>query len=79
MCSNKSRVVPLTHFAFLTYPESSYDKFSQEIKNKIEEHKLNEPIILKNKIICFTQKYDATRKVLKTFYKEKVYINNYLL
>ena len=27
-CPNKKRVVPLTHYSFITYPESNYNKFS---------------------------------------------------
>lgn len=67
LCTYHKRIVPLTHFAFVTYPDSYYEKLPIEIKNIIEEEKMhNKPIALKMENNSFKDKtYQKVLKVLK--------------
>lgn len=67
LCTYNKRIVPLTHFAFLTQPDSYYDKMPIEIKNIVQENNLlNKPIVLKKENENFKdKKYQQVLKVMK--------------
>ena len=75
LCPNKKRVVPLTHYSFLTVPQSTLEKFPKEIKKLIENNNFYENgIILKNNnfddII-----YSKINKVLKYFKQNNIWVD----
>ena len=81
LCPHSKRVVPLTHYSFLSYPDSYYKKFPIEIKNLIDDnHFHNKPIILKEQNKPFNdQTYNKILKLQKYFDKENVRINQFFI
>jgi superfamily II RNA helicase len=81
LCPHDKRVVPLTHYSFLSYPDSYYKKFPIEIKNLIDDNQFhNNPIVLKKQNELFKQ--DIYHKVLKLqhyFDKENIKINRFFV
>jgi superfamily II RNA helicase len=73
LCTYDKRIVPLTHHAFVTFPDSYYEKIPLDIKNIIEEEKMyNKPVVLKMENKQLKQKtYHKVLKVLKYFDKKK--------
>ena len=75
LCPNKKRVVPLTHYSFLTIPESTLEKFNPEIKNLIEHNNFYENgIVLKDKNFDEVV-YSKINKVLKYFKQNNIWID----
>lgn len=66
LCTYHKRIVPLTHYSFITYPDSYYAKVPLTIKNLIEENDMhNKPIILKKENQLINDKlYQKVLKVL---------------
>ena len=81
LCSHDKRIVPLTHYSFITYPESYYKKFPTEIKNLIDDNNFsNKPIILKEQNKLFREKnYSKILKLLKYFNNNKVRVNQFFV
>jgi len=79
LCSHDKRIVPLTHYSFITYPDSYYKKFPLEIKNLIDDNKFsNKPIILKEQNKIFREKnYTKILKLLKYFNNNNVKVNQF--
>ena len=79
LCSHDKRIVPLTHYSFITYPDSYYKKFPLEIKNLIDDNKFsNKPIILKEQNKIFREKiYTKIIKLLKYFNNNNVKVNQF--
>lgn len=73
LCTYNKRIVPLTHNAFITCPDSYYEKLPLNIKNIIEEEKMhNKPIVLKMENQPFKEKtYQKVLKVLKYLDEKK--------
>jgi superfamily II RNA helicase len=81
LCSHDKRIVPLTHYSFITYPDSYYKKFPTEIKNLIDDNNFsNKPIILKEQNKLFREKnYSKILKLLKYFNNNKVRVNQFFV
>ena len=81
LCPHDKRVVPLTHYSFLTYPDSYYKKFPTEIKNLIDDnHFHNNPIVLKKQNKAFKQKiYHKILNLQNYFDKENIKINQFFV
>jgi superfamily II RNA helicase len=80
LCSHDKRIVPLTHYSFITYPDSYYKKFPSEIKNLIDDNFSNKPIILKEQNKLFREKnYSKILKLLKYFNNNKVRVNQFFV
>ena len=54
ICSTTKRVVPLTHYAYLSYPKSFYKNMSNEEATRIQEF-INEPRVLKEQNNSFNE------------------------
>jgi len=81
LCPHNKRVVPLTHYSFISYPDSYYKKFPLEIKHLIDDNKFhNKPIILKeqNKQFC-ERTYNKILKLQKYFDNENVRVNQFFV
>ena len=79
LCSHTKRVVPLTHYSFLTYPESYYKKFPLAIKNLIDPFK-NKPIVLKEQSKQFAERnYVKLLKIHKYFNDNNIRINQFFV
>jgi len=79
LCPHNKRIVPLTHYSFVTYPDSYYKKFPLKIKNLIDDMQ-NKPIVLKEQNNTFKeQKYQKINKLLNYFEKENVRVNNFFV
>lgn len=75
LCPNEKRVVPLTHYSFLTLPQSTLEKFPKEIKNLIEDNNFYENgIVLKNKDFDDIT-YSKINKVLKYFKQNNIWVD----
>jgi len=75
LCPNEKRVVPLTHYSFLTLPPSTLEKFPKEIKNLIEDNNFYENgIILKNPDFDDIT-YSKINKVLKYFKQNNIWVD----
>ena len=81
LCSHDKRIVPLTHYSFITYPDSYYKKFPLEIKNLIDDNNFsNKPIILKEQNKIFREKnYSKILKLLKYFNNNNVKVNQFFV
>ena len=78
LCPHNKRIVPLTHYSFITYPESYYKKFPPDIKNLIGDT-IN-PIILKEQNKLFREKkYSKILKLLKYFDNNNVRVNQFFV
>ena len=79
LCPHNKRIVPLTHYSFVTSPDSYYNKFPLKIKNLIDENQ-NKPIILKEQNKTFKEKkYQQINKLLNYFEKENVRVNKFFV
>ena len=68
LCTYNRRIVPLTHHAFVTYPDSYFDKLPLNIKSIIEEEKMhNNPVVIKMENQPFKEK--RYQKILKVHQK----------
>ena len=75
LCPNDKRVVPLTHYSFITLPKSTLEKFPLEIKNIIEDNNFYEKgIVLKNKNFNDVV-YNKINKVLKYFKQNNIWVD----
>ena len=81
LCPHNKRIVPLTHYSFITYPDSYYKKFPLEIKNLIDDnHFSNKPIVLKEQNKLFREKnYTKILKLLKYFDNNNVRVNQFFV
>ena len=81
LCPHNKRIVPLTHYSFITYPDSYYKKFPMEIKNLIDDnHFSNKPIVLKEQNKLFREKnYTKIMKVLKYFNNNNIRVNQFFV
>ena len=81
LCPHSKRVVPLTHYSFLSYPDSYYKKFPLEIKHLIDDNNFhNKPIVLKQQSKPFNDvMYNKILKLQKYFDKENVRINQFFV
>ena len=73
LCSFDRRIVPLTHHAFVCYPDSYYENIPKNIKNIIEENKMhNSPVVLKQQNKPFDEKtYQKVLKVISNLNDKK--------
>ena len=73
LCSFDRRIVPLTHHAFICYPDSYYEKIPITIKNIMEENKMhNKPVVLKQQNKPFDEKkYQKVLKVINNLNDKK--------
>ena len=81
LCPHNKRIVPLTHYSFITYPDSYYKKFPLEIKNLIDDnHFSNKPIVLKEQNKLFREKnYTKILKLMKYFDNNNVRVNQFFV
>ena len=74
ICSTSKRVVPLTHYAYLTYPKSFYKDLCSEEISKISKY-LDTPVLLKQQHSSF---YDENLVKLKQIHTRALKNNIYV-
>ena len=79
LCGTDKRIVPLTHKAFISFPESCVKKMSIQDKNLLEEY-LDNPIVLKSSDGDFDDvNYVKMCKVFKILDKNKIHVDRYFV
>jgi len=81
ICSTDKRVVPLSHYAYLTIPKSYLNKMSSGDRTKYEDM-FNKLLLLKgpeNKETFHEMRYDKIRKVQNFLQTNRIRINKYFV
>ena len=79
LCGTNKRIVPLTHKAFITFPDSCVKKLSLQDKNLLEKYH-NNPIVLKNSDGNFDDiEYVKMCKVFKILDKNKIHVDRHFV
>lgn len=79
LCGTNKRIVPLTHKAFITFPDSCIKKMSVQDKDLLEEY-LNKPVVLKTSGGDFNDiAYTKMCKIFKILDKYKIHVDRYFV
>ena len=79
LCGTNKRIVPLTHKAFITFPDSCVKKMSIQDKDLLEEY-LDKPVVLKTSGGDFNDiSYTKMCKIFKILDKYKIHVDRYFV
>lgn len=75
LCPNKTRVVPLKHYHFITLPKSVLNKFPDNMKNLIEDNNFYENRIIVKEKMFDEFKYQKICKLMKFFKTNSIWVD----